>query len=244
MARREVLNNESNEWMVTFVKTVDTDHAVYYRLTNLQTYRTLVVAAHKLIDEIVNNRRIIVNLRTQNNRFVILNEDGYDGAEDIIVVDEFDSDVPNIYEWTLTHGDLGCKIIEMYDRAYNLLAPSNIKIDSDVKLHWICSNGHRIHTDFATIASLKCDCPICKAQESGKVLSFKVWANLTDNTELLEQYRSCELNTTASSNIAYDSKKKVYWRKDGVDEMASMYSVTIQGNRPFRKESDIVNLSR
>lgn len=244
MARKEVINNELNDWLITFLKTVDMSHVVYYRLTNMQTYKTIEVAAHRLVDEIINNKRNIQNIRSQNNKFIVLTQDGYGGTEDIIVVDEFDSDIQNIYEWALTHGDLGCKLIDMYDKNVNISAPSNISIDSAEKLAWSCPKGHRIYMDFATMVSTKCECPICKAKESGKAISLKAWAYLTNNMELLEQYRSCNLNTKASSEIAYDSTKQVYWRKDNEDVLLGLRKVTVGGERPFKDITPPINLSR
>lgn len=243
MSKREVINIDANDWLITFLKTVNNDHPVYYRLTNMRNYKTMEVAAHKLMDEIVNNKRNIRNIRCSSNKVIVVTEDGYDGTDEIIVVDEFDTDVQNIYEWALSHGDLGVQILSMYDNSLNLVAPSNIQIDSTKELAWKCSEGHNIFMDFATLVGLGCECPICKAKASNKVLSLKAWANLTNNEDLLEQYRSCELNTSASSNLAYDSKKKVYWRKDGGDVLMSVSDVTLKNKRPFVEEKSI-NLSR
>lgn len=244
MGKREVVNTDVNDWMITFIKTVSNDHVVYYRLTNMRNYNTIEVPAHKLVDEIVNNKRNIINMRSSNNKFVVITEDGYDGTDEIIVVDEFDSDIPNIYEWALAHEDLGVQILYMYDNALNLLTPSNIRIDDSKKLAWTCECGHTIFMDFATLVGLRCECPICKAKSSNKVLSLKTWANITNNLDVLEQYRSCELNTSASSSLPYDSKKRVYWRKDNNDVIMSVSDVTIKNKRPFENTANTVNLSR
>lgn len=246
MARREIVNNDKDSWRITFIKTIDNAQVVFYRLVNLHTYITLDIPAYRIFDEIINNRMNIVNARCLNNQLIVQTNDGYDGTEDLIVVEEFDKDIQTIYEWSVRNQGMGGEMISRFDSTKNLCSPSTCKIDDTTRLAWTCERNHTIYMDFQTYVSLGCKCPICETKNENKVLSFKTWAKLTNNTDILEQFRSCEMNKMGSSDIAYDSRKKVWWHKGNEDVQMELCEATLKGKKPPFKENvrTVINLSR
>jgi hypothetical protein len=205
----EICNGNQNNWKVTLLKTIDHSIPVYYRLVNLDTFDIREIPAYRIFDSIVNENMTIVNATCKDNRLIITDDEGYESTADIIVIDEFDNEVPNIYEWTLQHTKIGSAITNRFNNEKNKKSISDYKITSKKKLAWTCKKGHTIYCGFPTYYSLKCICPMCQMKNSNTVPSFKYWANMMNRPDLIDAYNSCPENTTPSCEIAYNSKKKV-----------------------------------
>lgn len=214
-----VIQAENNTYRVVLIKTIENEEIIYYRCVNLVTYQPIDIPAYRIFDAIVQGKIDIINTEIRHNKICIVNDDGYESVDDIIIIDEFDNEVPNLYEFCLHRGDKGAKIISRYSQN-NIYSLSNYKIDSTYKLEWECEEGHKLRLSFATYYGIGCKCPICEAKKLNKALSFYLWCQITGNIGLLKSYDdAAELNNKDSKRIAWNSKKRVYFRvKDEICE--------------------------
>ena len=243
----EIKHIAEDTWRIVLVKTIDNKEPIYYRIVNLKTYETEDVPAYRLLDEIIKNKKDIINLSCSNNAIVIINEDGYEDTTELLRIDEFDDEVPNLLYWSLSNNEIGSDIIKRFDLDKNAFSPSNYKINSSKKIAWTCEKGHTIYCGFPTYYSTKCSCPICEAEKSGKMLSFRTWARLTNNLELLKQYDEAENNKKYSSEIGWKQRNRVWFRKNDEEVSEILYNVTVKNIKPRfseRNSTPVINLSR
>ena len=241
---RAIRNQDNNNWKIVMIKTIEDRVPIYYRLVNLYTYEIQIIPAYRLLDEVVNNKKNIVNLKLANNKVMITNEDGYESTDEIIKVDEFELDIPNIFEWVIRNNRTD--IMSRYDTNKNYFSPSNYKIDPMEKLYWTCENGHTIRCGFPTYFSTNCSCPICNIEKLDEIASFKYWAHITDNLDLLEEYENCDRNTDDSDKISWKSKKKVWFKRNNEEVQESMYNVNVKKMEPpfIENKRTIINLNK
>jgi hypothetical protein len=79
------------------------------------------------------------------------------------------------------------------------------------------------------------------------MLSFRTWARLTDNLDLLQQYDEAENNKKYSSEIGWKQRNRVWFRKNNEEVSEILYNVTVKKAKPpFSKENStpVINLSR
>ena len=209
-----IINSDKNNYRIVLAKTIEMQEPIYYRIVDLSSYTTSEIPAYRLLDEIITNNKHIVNIRCENNKIYIIDEDGYDSAREVVLIDEFDTEIQDIYDFALSHGDIGSTIIKRYSAEKNRYSMSNYRVDSNEQLAWTCEAGHTIYSDFATYFGTKCNCPICDAQSNGKVMSLKYWARITHNNSIVESYdEACELNNKDSRHRAWNSRKIVTFKK-------------------------------
>ena len=246
MAKYKIYNGDKNKWKVVLVKTLDGTEPIIYRLVNLATFEIVEVPAYRLLDDFVLNRgNIIVNIRFKHNKVVIIDENGYDNADECILVDFEDNDIESIYEWAISHGELGQEVINNFDAQKNNRSTRNIRINDKEKIVWTCGRGHSIKCGFATYYSLKAGCPICDAVRDGNRVSLKYWGDITDNKKIVRYFDQSPYNDSYSSEIPFDSKSKIFFEGDN-EEFSEMrlYDVTVKGIKPFEVKKEIVNLTR
>jgi len=234
-------------WKIVLVKTIDNKEPIYYRLVNLKTYETEDIPAYRIFDEVMSGKKKIINLSCENNSIVIIDEDGYKSIAELIHIDEFDKEVPNLLTWAIQNGDFGVEVLNRFNLNKNAFSPSNFKISSTKKVAWTCKKGHTIYCGFPTFFSTKCSCPICEAEKNGEMVSLRTWARLTDNMELLQQYDEAEKNDKYSSEIGWKQRNKVWFRKNNEEVSEILYNVTVKNMEPpFSKKNKkmIINLSR
>lgn len=243
---REIVNITNNKWKVVLIKTIEYIEPIYYRLANLDTLETIDVPAYRILDEIINNKRDIVNIECNNNKIVIVNEDGYVDNSEVIVIDDFDEEIPNIYDWTMDNKDIGTKIISRFSDEKNLLSPSNSKISSRKRLYWTCDKGHTIRAGFATYFSTGCKCPICELQKQGKAMSLQYWSTITHNEQIVDMYNASDKNSYCSNNIAWNSSRKVWFKRNDEEVQVSLSDITVKKLEiPFSKNNSAkINLTR
>lgn len=237
------LENICNDaYKVVMIKMIEEVEPVYYRVVNLSNYETEDIPAYRLVDEIINNKRNIINVKCENNTIVIIDSDGYKSTKEVIIVDEFDTEVPDLYDWALSNsGELGNKIINTFDIDKNAFSMSNFKINSNKKIAWTCNKGHTIYCDFPTYFSTNCDCLICK---NGKILSFDYWCKITNNESLLEYYDNAgDKNELYSTEIYWKSSKKVVFSKGNLEQVITLSDVT-SDKKKLIFDDNKVNLNR
>lgn len=249
---RAIKNIDNNKWKIVLIKTIDNRVPIYYRIVNLATYEIENVPAHRILDEIINKKIEIVNIKVENSQIITLNDDGYESTEDIIIVDEFDNEVINLFEWSLRANaflgeNKGAQVISSFDGVKNGFSPSDFKIDSATKIFWTCKKGHTIKCGFPTFFGMKCECPICKMEDNDETPSLNYWANLTDNREILKWYDEAEENLAYSTDIGWRERRKVYFRKGEETKKAFLSDITAKGKKiGFSDEVDeqSINLSK
>lgn len=243
---KRIVNEEKNKWKIVLVKTIDNTEPVYYRVVNLVTYDIKTIPAYRIFDAVFNDGMNIINLKCSNNKAVIIDESGYESTEGLILVDEFDTEVKNIWDWCLENSGIGNHILNRYDSEKNAFSPENFRIDSEEKLAWTCKNGHTIHCGFPTYFSTFGKCPICDAEENGEIPSLDYWARLTDNKRLASMYDSAADNTVPSTKISYRSDKRVWFKNPNTGEEVSekLSEVTLGGKELQFKNSKKISLNR
>lgn len=242
---KEVKSECSDKWKIVLIKTIDNREPVYYRLVNMFDYTIENIPAYRLLDEIVNKKKDIVNVKCENNQVVIIDDDGYESTRDIIIVDEFDTEIQNIFDWAMQNEEMGSTIISRFDSEKNAFSPSNFKINSTEKIAWTCKNNHTIRCGFPAYFSTKGVCPICEMEESGKLPSLKYWAHMTGNLDILKAYDNAVENKEDSNEISYKARKKVWFNisdneKDCEQEILS--NVTVKGYK--LGHVNMINLSK
>ena len=242
MFRTRKVKNEKNKWRIVLIKTIDNKVPIYYRVYNMNTCEVRNIAAHKIIDEIINNKMEIINIKVENGQIVTLDEDGYESTDKIILVDEFE-DSKSLFDYCLSYGryqldgdDLGTNALCSFDETKNEESPSDIKIDSHKKIYWTCRKGHTINCSIPTYFGMKCECPICKLEENGETPSLNYWAHLTNNLDILKQYESAFENLASSTDIGWRERRKVFFKNGGNVERAFLSDVTAKGKQIEYKE--------
>jgi hypothetical protein len=187
------------------MKTIDNKEPVYYRLVNMNTFDIQEIPAYKILDTIINNNMQIINAKCVNNKLMILDDEGYESTDEIIVIDEFDEYTPSIFDWAIRNEGLGSEIMKRFNSEKNKKSLGEYSIDSRERLIWTCKKGHTIHCGFPSYYSMKCECPMCLK----KTPSFRYWANMMNRLDLIEAYEKCSDNELSTSEIAYNSKRKV-----------------------------------
>lgn len=243
---RKIIDGEHNKWKVVLVKTIENMEPMYYRIVNLYTYDIKVIPAYRIFDAVLNQGLNIINLKCENNKPILIDEDGYASTEGVIVIDLFDEEIPNIMDWCLQNNEMGNLIMSKYDSEKNTFSPSNYRIDSRDKIAWTCENKHTIRCGFPTFFSTKAKCPICELEANGETLSLAYWTNITGNRELLNMYDSSSENTDLSCKINYKAHKRVFFRDTETDEeiAESLYEITVEGKELPFKNKRVVNLKR
>lgn len=244
---KKVVNGEQNKWKIVLIKTIDNIEPIYYRAVNLLSYDIKTIPAYRIFDAVFNDGMNIINLKCENNKAVLIDENGYASTDGIIVIDEFDDEVPNIWDWCLSNSGIGNHILNRYDSFKNPFSPENFRINSEKKLAWTCKNNHTIRCGFPAYFSTLGKCPICDAEECGEIPSLAYWAKLTGNKEILSMYDLSTNNTDLSSKINYRTTKKVWFTDTETNEevLESLSSITVDGKRPpFKKSKKTVNLKR
>lgn len=243
---KEVANIDKNEWKIVLVETIDEVKAVYYRIVNMFTLEIEDIPAYRLLDEVINNHKNITNMKCVNNEIVIIDSDGYESTNEIITIDRFDKEIPNIYEWCLRNGEFGTDIINKFDAEKNLYSASNYKINSHKKITWKCKKGHSIYCGFPTFISNKGECPICEMDKIGEVPSLSYWAHLTNNLDILKYYDNAD-NLEDSTMISWKAHKKVRFRQykeDGTyDEVLTYLNNITVKNEKIGFEHEAINLT-
>lgn len=243
---KSITNINKNTWKVILIKTIEDKEPIYYRLVNLYDYREVDIPAYRILDELVNNKKDIINIRSKNNKVHIINEDGYESTSDIIVVDEFDKEIPNLFEWSLRNDFIGSEVISRFDVKKNIEAPSNIKLHTHSKIYWTCKNNHTIRCGVAAYIGMGCKCPICEMEKQGETPSLSYWAHLTDNTDILKEYDNAENNKELSKDIGWKARRKVWFRREEEEVQEYLNNITVKGMEvPFTKNSkEKIDLSR
>ena len=80
---KAVTDKSNNIWKVIMIKTIDGVEPVYYRLVNLYTYDIVTIPAYRLLDEIINEKKNIINIKCTHNIPVIIDENGYISLDEI-----------------------------------------------------------------------------------------------------------------------------------------------------------------
>lgn len=234
-------------WKIVMVKTIDNREPIYYRVVNLKTYETEDIPAYRILDEVMKGKKNIINITCENNSIVIIDEDGYKSTDELIKIDEFDREIPNLLTWAIQNGDIGADVLNSFNTDNNMFSPSNFKINSHKKVAWTCKKGHMIYCDFPTFFSTRCKCPICEAHDNGQMVSLRTWARLTNNLELLKEYDEAQNNNKYSSEIGWKQRFKVWFRRNDEEVPEILYNVTVKNiEPPFSKKNkkSKVNLSR
>lgn len=238
----QVVNSDKNKYKIVLAKTIELQEPIYYRIVDLSSYITDEVPAYRLLDEIITKGKNITNIRCENNRVYIVDEDGYDSAKEVILIDEFDNEIEDIYDFALSNGEIGSTIIKRYNAELNRYSMSNYRIDSSEQLAWTCDAGHTIYSDFATYFGTRCNCPICEAQNNNKVMSLCYWARITHNKEIIEAYdEACDLNNKDSRHRAWNSRKVVSFKKGNEVIEAKLCDIT-SGIEKLHFNEDIVHI--
>ena len=207
-----IVTQDENLYRVVLVKTIDNTEPIYYRLVKLSDYSIEDIPAHRIMDEIVKGK-VIENIRCENNKLYIVNENGYDSVDDVILLDEFDKHRPNAYDWAMTKGTRGKQLIEHYSVSKNNRALSSYEIDSHTKLAWTCDEGHTIYSGLATYFGTGCKCPLCETKNNSNTMSLRYWCNITNHLDILRAYDGAGTdNNKDSEHRAWNSKKKVWFR--------------------------------
>lgn len=243
----KVVNGDENKWKIVLVKTIDNIEPIYYRVVNLITYEIRTIPAYRIFDVVFNDGLDIINLKCENNKAVLIDDSGYASTEGIIVIDEFDDEVPNIWDWCLSNSGIGNHILSKYDSVKNPFSPEIFRIDSEEKLAWTCKNNHTIRCGFPTYFSTLGRCPICNMEELGEVPSLEYWAKLTGNRDILNMYKSASNNSELSTKLSYKSTKKVWFRDIKTDEevIEKLSAITVDDKKPpFKDNKETVNLKR
>ena len=239
-----MVRSSKNKYKIVLIKTIENMEPIYYKLVDLGNYMTVDIPAYRFLDVIVNDKYNITNIKLNNNQVVIIDGDGYESTDEVILIDEFDTEIPNLYEFCLMHGEKGSDIINRYSVEFNSFSLSNYKIDSEEKLAWTCENNHTIYCSFATYFGVNGACPICEAKRQNSVVSLRYWCNLTNNQQLLRAYEDAgELNIKNARDIAFNSAKEVIFNIDGENIRKRLSDITVQGQElPFAVK--VINLTR
>lgn len=243
---KEIKNEEANNWKIVLIKTIENKEPIYYRVANLLTYEVEDIPAYRILDEVINKRKNIINLSCENNQIVVVNEDGYWSLDEVVNIDEFDTEIPDIMEFELRQGEES-ELLKRYDSDKNLFSPSNYKIDSTTKIAWTCDKEHTIKCSFPVFFSTKCKCPICEMEKQEKKLSLKYWANITDNLDILREYEDASSNKDFSDEISWNSKKKVSFNRNGEEVQEVLSNITVKKMEPpfsEKNKKQLINLTK
>lgn len=218
-------NIDNQAYKIVMIKMIEEVEPVYYRVVNLSNYETEDVPAYRLIDDIINHKRNIINVQCENNSIVIVNSEGYKSTDEIIIVDEFDNEIPNLYDWALSNNNgIGNKVISTFDVDKNGFSMSNFKVNSKKKIAWTCEKGHTVFCGFPTYFSTGCECFICK---NGKTLSLDYWCKVTNNEKILEYYDNAgDKNELYSTDIYWKSTKEVVFSDRENEQTACLADIT------------------
>jgi hypothetical protein len=208
-----IAKQDNNLYRVVLVKTIDNTEPIYYRLVKLSDYSIEDIPAYRIMDEIISKGKHIENIRCENNKLYILDDDNYVSTLGVVTLDEFDKRRPNAYDWAMGQGELGKKLIKSYSVEFNTRVLSSYEIDSHAKMAWTCSEGHTIWCGLPTFFGTGCKCPLCEAKNNKDTMSLKYWCNITNNREILKAYDGAGVeNNKDSEHIAWNSRKKVKFR--------------------------------
>lgn len=202
----KLANKDETLYRVVLLKTIDGETPVYYRLVRLSDYSTVDIPASKMMDEIFNGIHI-ENMRCNRNTLYIIDGDGYDSTEEVVVLDEFDQHRPNAFDWSMLKGEKGKKLIGMFSTKMNRQSLGSYEIDGHSGIAWECQHGHLFYADFSTMYGLGVKCPMCEAAKAKTTMSLKYWARLTKNYDILQAYELGS-NEKRSDSIAWNSKKE------------------------------------
>ena len=237
----KVIKDKSTKWKIVFVKTIEDITPVLYRIVNLNNYDIENIPAYRIFDDVVNRKKDIINLRCKNNNIYIIDCDGYESLDDIVTVDELNTEPITLLEWAIRKGEIGKTMISRFDTDKNDFAPSNYTIDSETKLAWTCEKGHTIRCGIATYFSTKCKCPICEMEERGETPSLKLWGQLTNNMDIVEDYDSAD-NELDSSEINWKSRKEVKFKHGNTELVCKLSDITKGKEKLYFNEA--INLSK
>ena len=84
-------------------------------------------------------------------------------------------------------------------------------------------------------------------KENDEVPSLHYWAHITNNLDILDWYDSAEENLACSTDIAWNERKKFYFRKGDEVKKAFLSDITAKGKKVGFSDEDnnnSVNLSR
>ena len=243
---KKVTNEDKNRWKIVLIKTIENREPIYYRVVNLHDYSIKTIPAYRILDEVINNGLNIINLKCNDNKPRIIDEQGYESVEGIIIVDEFDNEIDNIFDWCIDNSGIGNHILSRFDSVKNAFSPENYKIDDIRKLFWTCKNNHTIHCGFPTFYSTNGVCPICEKETLGEIPSFEYWCLVTDNKELLEQYNIAPENVKKASEISYRTHKLVWFfnKETGEKVQEFLDGITVKGNKVPFESNKVVKISR
>ena len=104
---KRVVNEEKNAWKIVLIKTIDDREPIYYRIVNLYDFSIRTIPAYRIFDEVVNEGLNIINLKCDANHPRIIDDMGYDSTEGIIIIDEFDNERDNIFDWCIDNSGIG-----------------------------------------------------------------------------------------------------------------------------------------
>lgn len=211
----KLANQDENLYRVVLLKTIESDTPVYYRLVKLSDYSIVDIPANRILDEVFNGIHI-ENMRCSRNTLYVIDSDGYDSTDEIVVLDEFDMNRPNAFDWSMLKGEKGKKLISMFSTK-NRQSLSNYDIDGHSVIAWECPHGHLFYSGFATMYSLGAKCPMCEASKLKTTMSLKYWSRLTQNYDILQAYELGS-NERRSESIAWNSKKDVEFLILGTNE--------------------------
>jgi len=232
---KKIVSEDRNCWKIVLIKTIENREPIYYRIVNLYDFSIRTIPAYRIFDEVVNEGLNIINLRCDANKPRVIDESGYDSTEGIIIIDEFDNEIDNVFDWCLDHSGIGNHILSKFDSEKNAFSPGSYRIDEPKKIAWTCKNNHTIHCGFSTFFSLNGRCPICEREENDEIPSFEYWCHITDNTELLEQYNLAEENLKQADSISYRTHTLV-WFYDKINdkkEQEFLDTITVDGKKLF-----------
>ena len=108
---KKVTNEDKNRWKIVLIKTIENREPIYYRVVNLHDYSIKTIPAYRILDEVINNGLNIINLKCNDNKPRIIDEQGYESVEGIIIVDEFDNEIDNIFDWCIDNSGIGNHIL-------------------------------------------------------------------------------------------------------------------------------------
>lgn len=246
----KIEDGQDKLYKVVAMKVIDGEQAVYYRVLNLKTFELQDIPAFRILDDIVNGSKDIINIRSKCGIPMIVNSDDYESSDEVIITDLLDKEVLDIFEYALrkpsnNEDENELLIMDAYNSELNTCSPSTFEIDSTEKLFWTCKKGHTVHTEFSVFHSLGCKCPICEIENTGRIPSLRYWAVMTDRMDILKYYDDAEENDRLSDTISYKSLKEVKFRYNDRVYTHKLIDVT-QGKISIgdEKHSNIINLGR
>lgn len=207
---KQLLKIPIDLYKIVLVKTVRNSGVCYYRAVNLDSLDTHTITPSELIDRIINDRWVVTNLRSVGGVLEVLNDDGYRGLDNVVVVDEF-QETPSLLDYCnalAESSNFQKNIIQDFNVIRNKKSPGKMPVDSLEKVYWTCKKGHSVYCDIATYIALGGECPICKHEEHGFDVSLYTWAKYTGNGDILLSYNMSN-NPIAPDEIGCSSQKEI-----------------------------------